>query len=149
MILAMLLALLVETAASSDRAQAETGRDSLRGPAAAPESLYVALLETGPAYVRGGSLQQQPGGAGHSAYMRSLTLSGVLVLGGPYGDDPERRVFSGAILLLRAPSLEEARRVVGADPGIASGLMRVAAVSRWIPAAGTLARGLRHPAEGR
>jgi uncharacterized protein YciI len=70
-------------------------------------------------------------------------MSGVLALGGPYGDDPERRIFSGAILLLKAASLVEARRIVGADPGIASGLLRVATVSRWIPAAGTFAHALR------
>jgi uncharacterized protein YciI len=150
MIIALLFTLLVETAATSDRVQPETDRDSLRGSAAPPESLYVALLDTGPAYVPGGSLQRQPGGAGHSAHMKALTLSGVLVLGGPYGDNPEGRIFSGAILLLRAPSLADARRIVGADPGIASGLLQIATVSRWVPAAGTLARGLRQAlAEGR
>src|SRR5688572_7927438 len=100
----ILLASLVGLAEPHRRVGAQP-RDSTPSGGQA-ESLYVALLSTGPAYRPGGSLQQQPGGAGHSAYMRSLTVNGILVLGGPYGEDPHRRIFSGAILLLRAASLE-------------------------------------------
>jgi uncharacterized protein YciI len=145
---AVALLWLAAAAVPQARPAAGSGGDSTR-VATLADSLYLVLLETGPAYRVGVMLRQQPGGPDHAAYMRSLTASGRSLLGGPYGADPHRMVLSGAILVLRAGSLEEARGMVAADPGIASGLLRLAGIGRWMPATGALAAHLRRPAGAR
>jgi uncharacterized protein len=52
----------------------------------------------------------------HLAYLRSLLDSGTVVLAGPVGDG------SGAMMVLRVGSEEEARGVVRDDPYTASGV---------------------------
>ena len=108
----------------------------------AAESLFVAVLRTGPAYRAGRPPTEQPGFAGHAGHMRRLSESGTILLGGPFGEDPARFRLSGAVLILRAPSLGEARRLVAEDPGVASGLMVVDVVQLWVPATGRLVRHL-------
>jgi uncharacterized protein YciI len=52
----------------------------------------------------------------HLAYLQSLLEEGTVVLAGPVGDG------SGAMMVLRAGSEEEARRVVQDDPYTAAGV---------------------------
>ena len=52
----------------------------------------------------------------HLAYMRSLLQEGTVVLAGPVGDG------SGAMVVLRADSEVEARRVIRDDPYTAAGV---------------------------
>ena len=54
--------------------------------------------------------------ADHLAYLQSLLEEGTVVLAGPVGDG------SGAMMVLRAGSEEEARRVVERDPYTAAGV---------------------------
>lgn len=64
----------------------------------------------------------------HLAYMRELTASGHLVLGGPFKDD------SGAFGILLADSLEHAQQLTAADPAVSEELVRVE-VRPWHPVA--------------
>jgi uncharacterized protein YciI len=52
----------------------------------------------------------------HLAYLQSLQKQGIVVLAGPVGDG------SGALMVLRAGSEEEARRVIENDPYSAAGV---------------------------
>ena len=52
----------------------------------------------------------------HLAYMRSLLKEGTVVLAGPVGDG------SGAMVVLRVDSEEEARRVIRDDPYTSAGV---------------------------
>lgn len=52
----------------------------------------------------------------HLAYLQSLLEEGTVVLAGPVGDG------SGAMMVLRVGSEEEARRVVMGDPYTAAGV---------------------------
>lgn len=54
----------------------------------------------------------------HVAHLRRLDRDGQLVLCGPF------QGFPGGMLVLRASSLEEARRLAEADPFVASGFER-------------------------
>lgn len=52
----------------------------------------------------------------HLAYLQSLAAQGTVVLAGPVGDG------SGAMMVLRAASEEDAQRVIENDPYTAAGV---------------------------
>ncbi|MBI5629390.1 MAG: hypothetical protein HY921_00740 [Elusimicrobia bacterium] len=53
--------------------------------------------------------------AGHIQHLRDLDRKGQLVLCGPFQDN------GGGMLIVKAPSCEEARRIAESDPFISSG----------------------------
>ena len=90
---------------------------------AAGDSYYVFLYRPGPAWRRGAPITAQPLEK-HFAYMAELQRSKVLVMGGPFEDD------AGAMGVVEAGSLEEAERIVRADPLVSDGVV-TAEVHPW------------------
>ncbi|HLR05443.1 MAG TPA: YciI family protein, partial [Pyrinomonadaceae bacterium] len=86
----------------------------------------MALLKKGPnlettAAAEGGRIMKQ-----HLANVLSMLDSGKAVIAGPMGDDTD----VAGIFILRAPSADEARTWVDADPAVKSGLF-VAEMHPW------------------
>ena len=102
---------------------------------------FVVLYRIGPAYLKDVPPQRQPGFEEHGRYQEQLFAEGTSVVAGPLGDDPERNQLSGAILILRAASLDEARRIAIGEPALATGLLELVEVRRFLPAIGSLPRG--------
>ncbi len=66
----------------------------------------------------------------HRAYLRTENEHGVeTVLGGPLLDEEGR--MNGTLLVVRAETLERARRFVADDPYSLSGLFRHVDIRRW------------------
>jgi len=129
-----LTALLAATAAGTPQPPAESPRPS-------PPAYVVALYEPGPAWVRDLSPHQQPGIEEHAVYMDKLAAEGKLRLGGPLLTDPQRMELSGALLVIDADSLEEARALVTADPALKAGLMKLKELHHFLVYVGGLAPG--------
>jgi len=91
----------------------------------APATYYVAVYEAGPAWSQGHPPLAQPGIQEHFAYMNELQRRGRLVLGGPLAVDIARSELAGVLLVIDAGSLEEAKALVLADPGLKAGIMRL------------------------
>jgi uncharacterized protein YciI/ketosteroid isomerase-like protein len=117
------------------------GAAAASGTTDAGRLLFALVFRPGPAWVRGAPVGAQPL-APHLAHMKRLWQAGRLVLAGPFLDD------RGGLAVIEAGSLEEAMRVLAADPAVASGVM-TAEVHPWrtvfdrarAAAAGTGARG--------
>jgi uncharacterized protein YciI len=94
-----------------------------------PPPLYVVEYDVGPAYLPGRPFDEQPEIYDHAEYMNELSSTGVLVMGGPVLADLETFTVSGALLFVKADSLDDARRIVEADPAVTGGFMIIVDVS--------------------
>ncbi|MEX0825436.1 MAG: YciI family protein [Acidimicrobiia bacterium] len=78
---------------------------------------YFAFIHRpGPAWRPGAPVLEQRL-EGHFAYMAELETSGVLVVGGGFGDD------TGALGIIQAASIDEAIAVVLRDPAVEDGVV--------------------------
>ncbi len=102
---------------------------------------YVALYEPGPAWLQGQPPLAQPGIREHGEYMDELHRRGRLPLGGPLVGSLERMELAGALLVIDAQSLEEARELVLADPALKADIMRLKALSQFLVYIGGVAEG--------
>ena len=81
---------------------------------------FVALLEfTDAEELR---LQTRPT---HREYLRALFDQGKLAMSGPWADD------TGAMLIYETADLDEARRLLDADPYRAAGVIAEARIKEW------------------
>jgi len=87
--------------------------------------IYMVEYDAGPSYLPGRPFAEQPGINEHVAYMDQLHDAGILVFGGPFFDDLDPLVMTGASLYLDVESETEAREIVDQDPAIAHGILTV------------------------
>lgn len=121
-----LCAILLALAASPALAQ------DAKAPAKPPAlpTLYVIQYKTGPAWLAGKPLSEQPMGP-HAAYMRKLFAEGRMLAAGPtVNTEGATPLADGGVILLRAASLDEAKAVMAADPAVTAGLF-VGEVRTW------------------
>ncbi len=80
-------------------------------------SYFVGIYARGPKWLVGKTVLEQPLEA-HFTYMEGLQNSRVLVLGGPFKDD------EGALAIITAPNLAQARLIFAADPAVIQEIFR-------------------------
>ena len=86
----------------------------------------LVLFSTGPNWVKGRGSRGQEHWDGHATFIDGLTDRGLLVAGGPFGDE------SGAINILRKPlAKDEVERLYADDPFVVHGLFVLARVVEW------------------
>ncbi len=85
--------------------------------AATPSRVFAVIVRTGSAWDAAKPANAQPHFAEHSTNIRRLASAGSLSLGGRMGDM--------GLLLVRAGSESEARKLFDADPSIAAGTFRL------------------------
>ncbi len=85
---------------------------------------FVILLSVGPNWDPHRPRDEQAGITAHRQYLNALLRNGTVSFGGPFVDD------LGGLAVLRAGSLDEARRIAGDDPAVRTGVLR-AEVHRW------------------
>ena len=92
-----------------------------------PSPLFVVHFETGPNWNKSLTPAEQPGFREHSANLNRLRKEGAIVFGARYEEL--------GMIVLEAESLEAARAIVDADPGVRSGafVARVAALQVFYP----------------
>jgi len=103
-------------------------------PGEQPLRLHVVLLGLGPAYAQGHPPQEQAGFAAHAARMNELARAGTVILGGPTLESFANPEPTGALLVVRAATAEEARAILAGDALVASGVMKVGEVRAFVPA---------------
>jgi uncharacterized protein YciI len=89
-------------------------------------TLYVLIYRQGPAWQADKPMGRQPSIRAHGAYMKALFDKGISFAAGPTTDAP------GGIVIVRASSLDEAKALTAADPGVSSGMFS-AEVHAWTP----------------
>ncbi len=94
-----------------------------------PPRHFLVLMRLGPGYDESLSMAQQPALPTHSAYMKELESKGKVVLGGPLLESFETMRPTGAAVVLRADTAEEARRLAAGDT---SGLLEVQEVRAFL-----------------
>ena len=76
----------------------------------------------------------------HRQFLAGLVAEGTLLASGPYDLAPEASLppgrGAGALLLVRAPSLEAARTTLDDDPFYSAGLIESRTFRGWIPVMG-------------
>ena len=87
----------------------------------------IVLFSAGPGWVRGRGSRQQPHWDGHAAFIDDLTERGLLVAGGPFGDE------SGALnVLVGSPETLDVVSLYAQDPFILHGVFVVERVVPWL-----------------
>lgn len=94
--------------------------------------IYMVEYDAGPSYLPGRPFAEQPGIGEHAAYMDQLHDAGILIFGGPFFDEIDPPVMTGASLFLNVTSETEAREIVGQDPAIVHGLLTVVEVKPFM-----------------
>lgn len=90
-------------------------------------SIFVVTLAAGPLWQGRQDPIHQEGGAEHETFMHTLTDDRFLLLGGPVKDATENR----ALLVVKAPSEEQARAKLAEDPWVRTGVLAVLDVREW------------------
>jgi uncharacterized protein len=93
--------------------------------AAPVPATFAVIRSRGPAWNPDLPMRGQHAWDAHAAFMNALARDGVIVLGGPLGDG-ER-----TLLIVEAPSLDAARRVLEPDPWTAMNLLRIDSITPW------------------
>jgi uncharacterized protein YciI len=94
-----------------------------------PETVFAVRFLPGPKWIAGKGANEQPGIMQHVQNLGALQSEHKLVLGGPFLDS------SGGLAVVRAASLDEAKKLAGSDPCVASGVL-VPEVHPWLLAYG-------------
>lgn len=79
-----------------------------------PSPLFVVHFETGPSWNKSLAPSDQPGFREHSVNLNRLRKEGTIVFGARYGDL--------GMIFLKADTLDAAKVVIEADPGVRSGI---------------------------
>lgn len=91
-----------------------------------PDSkLFLCFKKPGSAWIVGVETRRQPLWDEHAAYIDDLFERGKIMLAGPYAD------WSGALVIVRAQSAEEARNLFDDDPWHEHDILRVDMVKEW------------------
>jgi uncharacterized protein YciI len=128
--------LLMASVTSVPVAAAEAPAEGMPPPRS---TYYVALYEAGPAWVQGEPPSAQPRLREHFAYMDELHRTGHLPFAGPLVGDVTKAELVGVLLVVDAKSLDEARRLVLADPGLKADIMRLKDLRQMLVYIGGLA----------
>ncbi len=107
---------------------------------AGPHYFFVVFLNMGPKYDPALPLFGQPGIREHGAYMSQLEKEGKLLVGGPFVDKPGSLAATGAMMLILADSLDEARRMMAVDPAQTSGLLVATDIKPFVMTGGAWRR---------
>lgn len=92
-----------------------------------PSPLFVVHFETGPSWNKSLAPSDQPGFREHSANLNRLRKEGTIVFGARYGDL--------GMIFLKADTLDAAKVLMEADPGVRSGIFsyRIAPLRVFYP----------------
>jgi uncharacterized protein len=110
---------------------AQTADETAPPPVPKPP-IYMVEYDAGPSYLPGQPFAEQPGIMEHGAYMDELHDAGILIFGGPFFDDLDPLVMTGASLYLDVASETEAREIVDRDPAITHGLLTIVDVKPFM-----------------
>ncbi len=90
-------------------------------------TLFVVVEEQGPNWNSGSPMQSQVGWDEHAQFIDSLESRGLLVLGGPLQNPAGHR----AMVVFDAPDEATVRQLLGQDPWMRSGILRVREIESW------------------
>ena len=121
MLLIFTISLLVSLSATARNEQ--MNQEPAQKPAS-PKMYQCVHFKLGPSWNKDLPIAAQPGVEEHFTYMKKLTSEGILVLGGPFIDQ-KTNAFTGAMMIFAANTLDEARKIVEADPANIKGLIQV------------------------
>jgi len=94
------------------------------------QTIHIALLYRGPAYVAGTSPELQQLQAGHIAHLTKLAKEGHAFIAGPIGAGGDL----AGIVMLKAATQDAARALEAEDPAVKAGRFRIEMVSYMSPA---------------
>jgi len=81
---------------------------------ASPPALFIVNFETGPSWDKSRPPAEQPSFREHSANLNRLRKEGAIVFGARHAEI--------GMIFLKAESLEAAKAVIDADPGVRAGI---------------------------
>ena len=114
-------ALLLVAGMACALAQAQTAPASQTQTPAAMKTWFVRLIPPRPTFLQDMTESEQKLMQEHFVYLKDLYSKGVLIFGGPVLEP--KGVYG--VLVLEAPSEDEARAIASADPSVKSGMNRI------------------------
>src|ERR1039458_1379000 len=113
-----LAALLLVAGMACALAQAQTAPGSQTPAPPAMKTWFVRLIPPRPTFMQDMTESEQKLMQEHFVYLKDLYAKGVLIFGGPVLEP--KGVYG--VLVLEAPSEDEARAIASADPSVKSGM---------------------------
>jgi uncharacterized protein YciI len=92
------------------------------------DSYTLVLLKRGPKAFDFSEEELEELQTQHLAYLDSLREQGVILVGGPFSDQPDETLRG---MSLYSVGLEEARRLAQADPSVQAGRLAVDVMTWW------------------
>ncbi len=92
------------------------------------DSYTLVLLKRGPKAFDFSEEELEKLQTQHVAHLDSLRKQGVILVGGPFSDQPDETLRG---MSLYSVGLEEARRVAEADPSVRAGRLAVEVMTWW------------------
>ncbi len=93
--------------------RAAAGQPATQEPTKPPRNIYAVLFKMSVGFTEGGEI---PGMAEHIRFIKAANADGTVPIAGPIFNDDEKTKLAGALYLIRAASLEEARSIAQKEP---------------------------------
>jgi len=94
--------------------------------------VFMVEYVAGPSYLPGKPFSEQPGIMEHAAYMDQLYADSILIFGGPFFQELDPPVMTGAALFLDVGTENQAREIADRDPAITNGFLTVVDVKPFM-----------------
>jgi len=101
-----------------------------------PTQAWHVLFETGAKYDSKVDAMQQPGFAGHFAFVHKMAEEGDLLVGGPLLEKVGEGKITGAVMILRGKDEKALREKLAGDPFVSGEVIKVASVRPMMVGAG-------------
>ncbi len=92
---------------------AAAGQPATQEPTKTPRNIYAVLFKMSVGFTEG---EEIPGMAEHIRFIKAANADGTVPIAGPIFNDDEKAKLAGALYLIRAASLEEARSIAQKEP---------------------------------
>lgn len=86
----------------------------------------MVLWASGPAWIPGKTVREQPYWVEHAAFMDKLFESGTVIMGGPFNDG------TGALVVVEAESEREVIDVYARDPFVINAIFVLSSLKQWL-----------------
>ncbi len=113
--------------------RAAAGQPATQEPTKPPRNIYAALFKMSVGFTEGGEI---PGMAEHIRFIKAANADGTVPIAGPIFNDDEKAKLAGALYLIRAASLEEARSIAQTEPFVQHKTVKIESIWPFLAGVG-------------
>ena len=109
------------------------GQPATQEPTKPPRNIHAVLFKMSVGFTEGGEI---PGMAEHIRFIKAANADGTVPIAGPIFNDDEKAKLAGALYLIRAASLEEARSIAQKEPFVQHKTVKIESIWPFLAGVG-------------